>query len=377
MLNRRTLRTKIMQSLFSFEQCKEANYQLALNQLEDFFQPDLNSMEVQNKELLKSQRKLAKNTIEKYFHSGTTPTTADESVNKAVADAITVYNNRVAKDFSFFKKNMISEVERLNDYYRSVLNLLIQFADLAAEEKKLNFSNFIQLPWIKAFRDHAELFGKTSKGTVTWNGKSDQVKNWFTSILKPNEEFQKFCQLASPSFEDQQTIMKHVVRKLIIGKTDINDYFEQEDIRWAEDKDIIKSLVDKTLKSLTEENRSVQLEKISLDWEDDKLFMEKLFEKAVEIESVHKELIANNTKNWEVERLPLTDRITLEMAISELIHFPNIPVKVSINEYIEMSKHYSTPKSSQFINGILDVIAKELIAAGVVKKSGRGLIDNK
>jgi len=366
-----------MQSLFSFEQCKEANYQLALDQLEEFFQPDLNSMEVQDKELLKNQRKLSKNTIEKYFHSGSVPTTSDEQVNKAVTNAIAGYNNQVAKDFSFFKKNMISEVERLNDFYRSVLNLLVQFADLATDEKKLDAANFINLPWINAFRDNAELFGKNAKGTVTWNGKAEQVRNWFITIVKPDEEFQKFCLLAAPSFEDQKAIMKHLVRKLIIGKTDINDYFEQEDIRWAEDKDIIKSLVDKTIKSLTEENRSIQLEKISLDWEDDKNFMEKLFDKTVAIESAHKELIADNTKNWEVERLPLTDRITLEMAISELINFPNIPVKVSINEFIELSKHYSTPKSSQFINGILDVIAKDLMAKGVVKKSGRGLIDNK
>jgi N utilization substance protein B len=75
--------------------------------------------------------------------------------------------------------------------------------------------------------------------------------------------------------------------------------------------------------------------------------------------------------------LPLTDRVILEMAISELINFPNIPVKVTINEYIELAKQYSTPKSRQFINGILDVIAKELKDSGKIKKSGRGLMDNK
>ena len=90
-----------------------------------------------------------------------------------------------------------------------------------------------------------------------------------------------------------------------------------------------------------------------------------------------KQLIADNTRNWEVERLPLTDRVILEMAIAELICFPGIPVKVTINEYIELAKGYSTPKSRQFINGILDVIAKALQDTGAVKKSGRGLIDNK
>jgi transcription antitermination protein NusB len=78
-----------------------------------------------------------------------------------------------------------------------------------------------------------------------------------------------------------------------------------------------------------------------------------------------------------VERLPLTDRMILEMAIAELLEFPNIPVKVTINEYIELAKNYSTPNSRQFINGILDVISKELKEKGSVKKSGRGLIDNK
>ena len=78
-----------------------------------------------------------------------------------------------------------------------------------------------------------------------------------------------------------------------------------------------------------------------------------------------------------MDRLPLTDRMILEMAIAELLEFPSIPVKVTINEYIELSKNYSTPKSRQFINGILDVIAKELKEKGDVKKSGRGLMDNK
>ena len=114
-----------------------------------------------------------------------------------------------------------------------------------------------------------------------------------------------------------------------------------------------------------------------MDWEDDLIFMNTLFEKTTQIEKSNKDLIANNTKNWEVDRLPLTDRVILEMAITELINFPAIPVKVTINEFIELTKHYSTPKSAKFVNGILDVIAKELLTSGAVKKSGRGLIDNK
>jgi N utilization substance protein B len=88
-------------------------------------------------------------------------------------------------------------------------------------------------------------------------------------------------------------------------------------------------------------------------------------------------LIANKSKNWDLDRISDTDKILLLMAIQEMINFPGIPLKVTINEYIEVSKKYSTPKSKQFINGVLDVIAVDLQKEGVIKKSGRGLIDNK
>ena len=136
-------------------------------------------------------------------------------------------------------------------------------------------------------------------------------------------------------------------------------------------------MTDKTFKSFEEKTGAVEIQKLSLDWEEDKEFVGKLFVTAAHLDKVYHDLIANNTKNWEVDRLPLTDRVILQMAIAELIEFPNIPVKVTINEYIELAKQYSTPKSRQFINGILDVIAKELKQSGKIKKSGRGLMDNK
>lgn len=140
----------------------------------------------------------------------------------------------------------------------------------------------------------------------------------------------------------------------------------------------MKALVEKTIKSYDPEtSKELTLHTLSLNWDEDKEFIEVLFNTGIDIPAAYKELIANNTRNWEVDRLPLTDRIILEMAIAELISFPNIPVKVTINEYIELAKNYSTPKSRQFVNGILDVIAKEMVDSGAIKKSGRGLIDNK
>jgi transcription antitermination protein NusB len=197
-------------------------------------------------------------------------------------------------------------------------------------------------------------------------------------VVRQDNEYLSNLDRKTPSLDDQRKFVSHLFKKVILGKTVINDYFEEEVLRWAEDKEIVKALVEKTVKSFNPEtDKKITLHTLSLNWDEDREFIETLYNTATGLSDEHKELIANNTRNWEVDRLPLTDRIILEMAIAELLSFPNIPVKVTINEYIELAKTYSTPKSRQFINGILDVIAKELQDSGQIKKSGRGLMDNK
>jgi N utilization substance protein B len=377
MLNRRTLRIKIMQSLFAFEQCKEADYQLALEQIEEYFQPDLNSMKVQDKDLLKSQRKIARPLLEKKFDDPHTPDSDDKAVNAAVKNALAGYQKNVKKDFNFLCQNLVQDVEKINTRYYSLLGLLLAFADAAAHDKKVNHENFIANAWIKALAEHAELRSNLVRHNANWQQQQDKIRQWFRDIIKNDEAFRKFNELKSPDHEEERAIIKHLVRNVILGKSAIHDFFEEDDIRWVEDKEIVKSLVGKTIKSLDADSQAIALQKLSLDWEDDREFMEKLYADTVSLDVRYKEFIAKNTKNWEVDRLPLTDRIILEMAIAELISFPNIPVKVTINEYIELAKLYGTPNSRQFINGILDVIAKELQSLGSIKKSGRGLIDNK
>ncbi len=375
MLNRRTLRIKIMQTLFAFEQCKQANHLLSQDFIDDNFQPDLNSMEVQNKELLASQRKAARQLFEKKFKKSDAAG-AEEKINKVADAALALYHKNVKKDFNHLQKNMLLEVEQLNHLYHSVLGLLIAFGEVAESDKKTNHKNFVNNAWIKALSSNAELTKELLKaGNST--STPEKIRGWFKDVIKTDSLFQKFNEEKSPDLESQKAIVKHIVRKLILGKSPIHDQYEEDVMRWAEDKDILKSLVDKTIKSFDETTGKIELQKLTLDWEDDKNFMQRLFEATVDLDPEHKQLIAKNTRNWEVDRLPLTDLIILEMAMAELLTFPGIPVKVSINEYIELAKEYSTPKSRQFINGILDVISKELKSSGALKKSGRGLIDNK
>jgi len=375
MLNRRTLRIKIMQTLFAFEQCKQANHLLSQDFIDEHFQPDLNSMEVQDKELINSQRKAARQLFEKKFKKSDTKG-SEEIIEKRAEEALALYNKNVKKDFTHLQKSMLLEVESLNALYHSVLGLLIAFGEVAESDKKVNHKNFIGNAWIKALSANGELTKELLKAGG-WSGKMEKVRGWFKDVIKNDSLFQKFNEEKSPDLESQKGIIKHIVRKLILGKSPIHDQYEEDVMRWAEDKDILKSLVDKTIKSFNESTGKIELQKLTLDWEDDKDFMQRLFDATVHLDPEHKLLIAKNTRNWEVDRLPLTDLIIIEMAMAELITFPGIPVKVSINEYIELAKEYSTPKSRQFINGILDVISKELKTSGALKKSGRGLIDNK
>lgn len=155
----------------------------------------------------------------------------------------------------------------------------------------------------------------------------------------------------------------------------LTEYFEKEDINWDENQKTIQSLVLRTLK-LAEEGSEKLLQELSANWQDDYDFYIDLFKQSLKNEALALKQIEKKSKNWEVNRLPITDKIILKMAVAEMIYFYSIPVKVSINEYVDLAKQVSTPKSKQFINGILESISKELLEKQIIKKSGRGLIAN-
>jgi N utilization substance protein B len=153
----------------------------------------------------------------------------------------------------------------------------------------------------------------------------------------------------------------------------MTEFFEEKDLNWNLNKEVVKSMSTKTFKIEALEDLSLQ--PLALQWEDDKSFFEDLYEFTLDSDKDLNGWVEAQTKNWESDRLAMTDFILLKMAVAEMIKFPSIPVKVSINEYIELAKNYSTPKSGQFINGILDEISIRLMSEKIIQKSGRGLID--
>lgn len=379
MLNRRTLRIKVMQSLFAYEQCCEADFELAKEYLVQKFSPDLNSMEVQDKELLKSRQQSALNLIaQKHYEKKTSNIdhSSEPVVEEEVSNALRQYAAAIESDFKFLKNETVSGISDLEDVYHSVLNLFPALAVVAAAEKRIDHKHFTNHSVIRAISADKELSKASANPRTGWDTSMDQVRSWFRDIIRTDEKYQDFIARPKPGIEEELSIIRHLLRKVILGDTVIGSYFESKHLRWAEDKEIIRGLAEKTLKTIRGDE-GFQVQKLSLEWEEDKFFVEKLFETGARLPERFHKLIAANTVNWEVDRLPLTDRIIIQMAITEFITFPNVPIKVTINEYIELAKDYSTPKSRQFINGILDVLARELKKSGDLKKTGRGLIDNK
>ena len=197
--------------------------------------------------------------------------------------------------------------------------------------------------------------------------------------MKPSDHYQAYLQLESPTLEQDFDLADDILKKVIFKNEVILNFFSEKDLNWVEDKSVVRSLASKVLKNaanLHEENES-QMPEIAMNWDEDKEFFQNIFNFTIENDINSKALISQKTKNWDIERLAFTDKVIISMAIAEMKNFPSIPVKVSINEYIDISKTYSTPKSKQFVNGLLDVMAKELTESGEIRKSGRGLLDNK
>ena len=163
-------------------------------------------------------------------------------------------------------------------------------------------------------------------------------------------------------------------REFLPKNEEANNLMEELFIHWNDDSKAVFTSLIKTFDSFVE-NEQFALDNLSEGFDDDWEFCKTLFQKVISNEEEYVSLISNKTKKWDAERIAEVDLILMRMALCEMIEFPTIPVKVSINEYLDISKVYSTPKSSTFLNGILDKLMNELKEAGKIKKTGRGLVE--
>jgi transcription antitermination protein NusB len=386
MVNRRLLRIKAMKAIYAFKQTERSDYDLAIDFIGDIFKPDLNSMEPQNLVKLEGLKKLAIIEFEEKFKAKKDDSDIEVPLEarEAARKAFHFYNERCRIEKARLSKNVVEEVENLYTKYIQILLLIKHIAEIAQNDEEnrllkndlLNYGKIAKNAIVLALVDNKELEIQRIKLNADW--KTDHLlilRQFYQDVLRPDLTFKEYCIKATTNFEEDLAIITYIYKNLVFRGALLKEYFEERDINWTENSSVLRSLVLKTID--TKDAEPVSLQKLAYNWEEDRRFFIDLFKKTMENDTVLEKDIFAKVKNWEDDRVALLDLIIMKMAMTELVHFQSIPIKVTINEYIDLAKSYSTPQSGKFVNGILDYFAIEWVANGIIKKSGRGLIDNK
>lgn len=394
MINRRSLRIKAFKNLYSYESCKGANYQMGLDIIVKRFSPDPNSMDIIDKDELKSKKALAIESFGQHFGkeepNKDSNIEVDENVDQEVQNALRYVENQNSLDLNRLSKDLLSEASKVTKDHLLILSLLEEMAfqnkKVSDEKKSLtnilgekaqSRTNLFSNKVVVKLKDDDRYQELKIRHKTSWANRYDQLRDWYKGVLNKDETYREYIKKESADYEEDWEILNYICRGIFFKNDVFTSFFEDIDLDWSENKPIIRSLVLKTLKSIKEESGDLQIADISYNWEDDSEYVKELFKFTARENKYLESLLKDKLKNWDIERVAMTDKVLLKMALAELISFPSIPTKVTINEFIEISKTFSTPKSKKFVNGILDGLCIELVDKGIIKKSGRGLIDNK
>ncbi len=210
-----------------------------------------------------------------------------------------------------------------------------------------------------------------SEQKMSWVNHPELIKNLYNKLVE-SVYYKTYMEAPTNSFEDD----KNLIMDFYINELEEFDMFyeimEEQSIFWNDDIEFVVSMVVKTIKSM-QENKTSKLLSLYKS-EEDKEFAHHLLRMTILHHNEYKKIIEDHVDNWDIERIAMIDILIMQMAINELIEFPSIPIKVTFDEYLELAKYYSTPKSSIFINGLLDKILAVLVQEGKINKIGRGLI---
>ncbi len=292
------------------------------------------------------------------------------------------------RDRKQFESYLLDSIQSVHKSYAQLLQLLLELKDFEVRDvedrsakhlpsaddlnaKPIFEKNaFVQL--LIKDKNHADLLKKYK---VSWQGEEMILRELYNKI-KADEQYIIYGNLEDPNITEHREIITHLYKTIIFQDPLLEQNLEEHYINWPVDKQSVEGMVLKTIRAFKDEtSESLDILPITANWEDDKEFVIELFNKTILNEEETNTYISEKTKNWDVERIALVDTILMKMAITELMNFNSIPIKVTMNEYIDISKEFSTPKSKGFINGILDKILMDLKSAGKVKKIGRGLIE--
>ena len=276
------------------------------------------------------------------------------------------------KSIDTAEKELLFSLSKAYDLYNYMLLLMVSVSRHAykqvEEKEKMNKIGHIDEMVSHRFADNqftAQLeankqlqeFVETKK--KSWNNDIDYIKKLYADILQ-SEYYQEYMQMEEVTYADDREVWRKIYKNIIMKDERIDDILEEQSLYWNDDRDIVDTFVLKTIKKFSPENGANQeLVPEYRDMEDQEYAI-RLFRRTIMNDEYYRSLIGRCVKNWEFNRLAYMDVIIMQIAIAELLSFPQIPISVTINEYVEIAKWYSTPKSAGYVNGIIDSVAKML-----------------
>ncbi|MBN1158515.1 MAG: transcription antitermination factor NusB [Bacteroidales bacterium] len=285
-----------------------------------------------------------------------------------------------------FEKELFFSIQKTYDLYHYLLSLIIEIADYAysrieiAKQKKIPSredlnpnTKFVDNRIIEMLRVNRQLCRYLNKTRLTWVNTPEIIKKLHNHI-RMNAYFSEYMEDPETGFEQDKNLVIEIYTHDIANFEGVYQILEEQSIYWNDEVEFVISMISKTIKGFREEDGdNAGLMPLFKNTED-RDFAKTLFRKTVMHRNEYSHLIESYTENWDVDRIAFIDFLILAMAITEAVEFTSIPTRVTINEYIEIAKYYSTEKSGIFINGLLDKIFRHLKEEQVIRKAGRGLI---
>lgn len=292
-----------------------------------------------------------------------------------VVQLIYAFYQNEGKDLSVAEKELIHSMDKAYELYHYLLSLLVDLRLMAARKDEARIARcrrlgtkedgvspekmFAQNQFLCQLEANIQLGEYREKQNKDHFDEEAFLKKLYTTLTE-SEIYQMYLTKEDFSYEADREVVRKLYKTYICHNDDIDTLLEDHDLYWNDDKEIIDSFVLKTIKRFAPEQAENQplLPQYSLD--EDREFAIKLFSTTIKQSDEIRTHIKENCKNWEFERLAFMDTIIMQIALAEILSFPSIPLKVSINEYLDIAKVYSTPRSSSYINGVLDHIVKKL-----------------
>ena len=302
-------------------------------------------------------------------------------VMQSVYAMIKSYDDDVLKEEKFIKYS----IKRMFDLYVLLLDLLVEVQKLAEEKQKISKKKylatkedlspnrkFVENKLIKKIVESTSLtLYKEAQNLDNWS-KDDEYIKIIWDLLQNSDIFSEYLNSSDDSFNSDKDFVVVFFKEIVAPNVKLAEYFEGENITWVDDIPFVNTWV---VRSLSKQKSSNAFKLGSLyKNQDDEDFVSDLFKKVILNHHSFENDIKIHTPNWETDRIADMDMILIKMGVCEFLNFPFIPTKVSINEYIEIAKDYSSDKSGYFVNGVLDKLSREFLKDKKIVKVGRGLL---